>query len=94
MSAGTGITHSEYNKNKDKGFTADYEIKAKGNGVYAFVLRGDLIIDNQDLKAGDGLGYLTAITREASFSPSAVALMFIFPGVVSLVGFFPWLLKA
>ena len=109
MSAGTGITHSEYNKNSDKevkflqiwlfpnkksvtprydqitlnhkdrhnkfqqilspspddagvwihqdawfnlgqfdnGAKADYQIKRKGNGVYAFVIKGDVTIDGQ-----------------------------------------------
>lgn len=118
MSAGSGITHSEYNKNKDKrvkflqiwvipnkrnvkprydqitlnvadrhnkfqqilspdpddegvwiyqnawfhlahfdkGFGADYFIKAKGNGVYAFVLSGDITINDQKLNSRDGFG--------------------------------------
>jgi redox-sensitive bicupin YhaK (pirin superfamily) len=118
MSAGSGITHSEYNKNKDKrvkflqiwvipnkrnvkprydqitlnvadrhnkfqqilspdpddegvwiyqnawfhlarfdkGFGADYKIKAKGNGVYVFVLSGDITINDQRLNTRDGFG--------------------------------------
>jgi quercetin 2,3-dioxygenase len=118
MSAGTGITHSEYNKNRDKpvkflqiwvfpnvrnvkprydqitlnladrhnrlqqilspnpddegvwiyqkawfhlgrfdkDFSTDYNLKAKGNGVYAFILSGDITILGNELKARDGLG--------------------------------------
>jgi redox-sensitive bicupin YhaK (pirin superfamily) len=118
MSAGTGIHHSEYNKNKDqrvkflqiwvfpnqkkvtprydqitlnmedrhnklqqvlspnaedegvwiyqnawfhlgkldKGFSTDYQLKAQGNGVYAFVLSGDVTIDGQLLNTRDGFG--------------------------------------
>jgi redox-sensitive bicupin YhaK (pirin superfamily) len=118
MSAGTGIYHSEYNKNKDKpvkflqiwvfpnkknvkprydqitlnfadrhnqlqqilspnpedagvwiyqnawfhlgkfdkGVSADYTIKAEGNGVYAFILSGDVTINNQQLNVRDGYG--------------------------------------
>lgn len=118
MSAGSGITHSEYNKNKDKqvkflqiwvfpnkknvqprygqvtlneadrhnklqqiispnpedagawiqqnawfhlgkfdkGVSSDYTIKAKGNGVYAFVLKGTVTINGQELNTRDGLG--------------------------------------
>lgn len=118
MSAGTGITHSEYNKNTeqavkflqiwvfpnkrgvtprydqitlkpedrknklqqilspnpddagvwihqnawfhlgdfDKGVSADYAIKAKDNGVYVFVLSGDITVNGQQLNRRDGLG--------------------------------------
>jgi len=40
----------------DKGFSTDYEIKKKGNGVYAFVLKGDITINGQTLNERDGLG--------------------------------------
>ncbi len=118
MSAGTGIYHSEYNKNKEKkvnflqiwvfpkerdvtprydqitfkpedrvnklqqvlspsktdegvwinqdawfhlgnlkkDFKTDYNIKQKGNGVYAFVLEGNVTINNQKLNKRDGFG--------------------------------------
>ncbi len=118
LSAGTGITHSEYNKNSDKQVkflqiwvfpnkrnvtprydqialkpedrknklqqiispnpdhagvwihqdawfhlgqfdkeeTTEYTIKKTGNGVYAFVLSGDVTINGQTLNARDGLG--------------------------------------
>jgi len=40
----------------DKEFSIDYNIKEKGNGVYAFVLKGDVTINNQQLQIRDGFG--------------------------------------
>jgi quercetin 2,3-dioxygenase len=40
----------------DKGVTADYPFKKEGNGLYVFVLKGDVSINNQELNTRDGLG--------------------------------------
>jgi quercetin 2,3-dioxygenase len=40
----------------DKDFTATHKINKKGNGVYAFVLKGDISISGIDLNERDGLG--------------------------------------
>ncbi len=145
MSAGTGIQHSEYNRNKDrltkflqiwvfpnkknvtprydqitldskdrhnklqqivspnaddagvwihqdawfsigtfdKGFSADYEIKKKGNGMYAFVLKGDITIDGQTLNERDGLGiWDTDKINISANSPDAELLLMDVPMTV------------
>ncbi|MDP4687332.1 MAG: pirin family protein [Salibacteraceae bacterium] len=40
----------------DKGFKTNYQLKKAGNGVYAFVLKGAININGQDLKSRDGFG--------------------------------------
>lgn len=40
----------------DKGISTEYPLKAKGNGVYAFILSGDVTINGQALNARDGYG--------------------------------------
>lgn len=42
--------------NLEKGHSEIYTLKAKNNGVYAFVLEGDLTIEDHQLHARDGLG--------------------------------------
>jgi len=40
----------------DKGLSTDYTIHKKGNGVYTFVLSGDVTVNGQKLNTRDGLG--------------------------------------
>ncbi len=40
----------------DKGVATEYQLKAKGNGVYAFILEGDVTMNDQQLSTRDGFG--------------------------------------
>jgi len=40
----------------DKGFSADYQFKNEKNGLYIFVLKGDIQVNDQILNARDGYG--------------------------------------
>lgn len=40
----------------NKGFELEYELKKKGNGVYVFVIEGNVTINDQSLSKRDGLG--------------------------------------
>ncbi len=139
LSAGTGIQHSEYNKNKDKltkflqiwvfpnkknvtprydqitlnlndrhnklqqilspnpndegvwihqdawfhlgkfdnNFSTTYKIKKAGNGVYAFVLKGDFTINGHALNQRDGLGVwdTDSISIKANSADAEILLM-------------------
>lgn len=45
-----------YLGNFDKDFSIDYTLKKNGNGVYAFIIKGDVTIDGKTLHERDGLG--------------------------------------
>jgi len=51
----------------DKNINTNYHLKKEGNGVYAFVLKGDFAIDGSTLNLMDGLG----LTGRNSFSIEA-----------------------
>lgn len=40
----------------DKGVTATYNLKKEGNGLYAFILSGNITINGQELETRDGFG--------------------------------------
>src|SRR6267154_340458 len=40
----------------DNGQSVNYEVKKKENGVYVFVLSGDVVVDGNDLSRRDGIG--------------------------------------
>jgi len=42
--------------NLDKGVSVKYNLKKEVNGVYVFVLKGDVIVNGQQLNTRDGLG--------------------------------------
>ncbi len=42
--------------NFDKGVASEYNLRAKGNGVYAFILSGKVTINGQQLNPRDGFG--------------------------------------
>lgn len=42
--------------NFDEGITTEYKIKKEGNGVYAFVLKGNVTLNGQELNTRDAIG--------------------------------------
>jgi quercetin 2,3-dioxygenase len=67
----------------DKDFETKYDIKAKENGVYAFVIKGDVNINGQILNARDGLGvWNTAQLSLKSLSDDAEVLLMDVPMMI------------
>jgi redox-sensitive bicupin YhaK (pirin superfamily) len=60
----------------DKDFTTTYELKKKENGVYVFVIEGDITINRQALHRRDGLGLTETDKLEIKAdSPAEILLM-------------------
>jgi redox-sensitive bicupin YhaK (pirin superfamily) len=65
--------------NFSKDFSAGYQIKKSGNGVYAFVLSGNVIINNQLLETRDGLGIWETDALNITASTDAEILLIDIP---------------
>ena len=63
----------------DKGFSKTYELKKEGNGMYVFVISGNLTVDGQELETRDGLGITDFQTLEIKASTDAKFLLMEIP---------------
>jgi len=61
----------------DEGFESTYQIKKAGNGVYAFVISGEVTIDGQVLAQRDAIGIWDTdhISFKANTANAEVLLM-------------------
>jgi redox-sensitive bicupin YhaK (pirin superfamily) len=59
----------------DSGVALDYQVKKAGNGVYAFVLRGEVTINGQPLGPYDGLGTWNTEVLHLKASSAAEVLL-------------------
>jgi redox-sensitive bicupin YhaK (pirin superfamily) len=59
----------------DKGFHTSYSLKKQGNGVYAFVIEGDVTINSQALGKRDGLGITSATELHITADSQAQLLL-------------------
>lgn len=66
----------------DKDFSTTYTLKADGNGVYAFVLSGEVTIEGQKLSTRDGLGVWDTASLQVSIdAPNTEILLMEVPMV-------------
>ncbi len=66
----------------DKGMKLNYNLKKKGNGVYAFVISGDVTIAGNDLHARDGMGITDTDSFEISTKTDSEILLMEVPMTV------------
>ena len=61
----------------DQGIVTNYQIKKPGNGLYAFVLKGNFTIDGNPLNTRDGLGIsdISDVTIQSDSDNSEILLM-------------------
>ena len=61
--------------NLDKGFKTTYKLHRKENGVYAFVINGDVTINGEKLNRRDGMGITDSETLEIFAETEAEVLL-------------------
>lgn len=61
--------------NLDKDFMTTYELRKKGNGVYAFVIEGDITVNGTKLNRRDGLGITDAEKLDIKADSNAELLL-------------------
>jgi quercetin 2,3-dioxygenase len=59
----------------DQGKTAEYKLHKSGNGVYAFILEGDVTINDVSLNRRDGLGLTSTDTLNITADSDAFILL-------------------
>lgn len=63
----------------DAGMKTSYQLNKKGNGLYAFILKGDVTIDGQELSTRDGLGITDFETLDIQATTDAEFLLMEIP---------------
>jgi redox-sensitive bicupin YhaK (pirin superfamily) len=59
----------------DAGKSLDYQVKGKGNGLYYFILEGDVEVDGQKLGRRDGFGVWETKHSKLTASSNAEVLL-------------------
>ena len=62
-----------------KGKSDEYKIKKEGNGIYAFVLEGDVEIEGEQLNKRDGIGIWDTSSIKVQANENARVLLMEIP---------------